>query len=802
MKISLNWLRELVPFKTSPEDLAHALTMAGFEVEEIEDRRTWANGVVVGRVLSCEPHPNADKLNVCQVDIGTKTLHIVCGAANVAADQLVPVAVVGTELPKIPLKIRVADKRGVRSEGMICSLAELGLATKSEGIHVFENRDLKLGSDVRPLLALDDVVLDLSSTANRADALSMIGIAREVAALTGGSLTLPPAPELNIPENPALLALQVEERQACPAYIGTRIEGVKIAPSPEWLQRKLQAAGTRPINNVVDITNYILLEWGQPLHAFDADRLGSPNRVGVRFAQPRESLTTLDSQARVLQPTNLLITAQDQPVALAGIMGGETSEVSDHTVNLMLEAALFDPVVTRRSARAQGLRTEASTRYERGVNFAELETAIARAIALITELAGGQAVAQAVADFRQISPRTIELRLDRVTQILGPVAETDSEAADSEEIEPDAIERILTCLGFTVSRDQERVWQVSVPPYRYRDMEREIDLIEEIARLHGYDNFSDTLPVKSELGFLSVEQQLQRQIREVFRAAGLTELVHYSLVAPSDSGQICLTNPFLSEYAALRTELLDGLVEAFVLNLNQGNGPLCGFEVGRVFWRTEDGYRESEHLGGILGGNPTLGNWQRQSRPLDWYAAKGLLESAFQRLGVSVEYQPDRRDSRLHPGRTASLWVSGERLGSLGQLHPQFRRERDLPDEVYGFELDLDVLMDAMDREPIALFAPYSAYPASDRDLALFAPAELSVSELQRAINNAAGPLLESVEVFDEYRGEGVPSGQRSLAFRLVYRSAERTLTDAQVEPVHQKVREALTDKFNVTLRS
>ncbi|MBD2103540.1 phenylalanine--tRNA ligase subunit beta [Leptolyngbya sp. FACHB-261] len=816
MKISLNWLRELVTFDLSPEALAHALTMAGFEVEEIEDRRTWAKGVVVGHVLSREQHPNADKLSVCQVDIGAeKPLNIVCGAANVAAGLFVPVATVGTELPKISLKIRPSKLRGVTSEGMICSLAELGLSTKSEGIHSFNQPDLKLGSDVRPLLGLDDVVLDLSSTANRADALSMVGIAREVAALTNGQLKLPITPKLEIPTDAASsLRLQVEEPQACPAYIGTLIEGVKIGPSPEWLQRRLQAAGIRPISNVVDVTNYVLLEWGQPLHAFDADQLRrqDPITVGVRFAKSGETLTTLDSQKRDLQAANLVITDGDKPIALAGVMGGEESEVSEQTVNLVLEAALFDPVAVRRSARAQGLRSEASTRYERGVNFAELEMACARAIALITELAGGQATAQSIADARQILPRTIELRLDRVAQVLGPVEPTDGENANASEedefegeIPPEQIERILTSLGFSVQRTEERVWTVGVPPYRYRDMEREIDLIEEIARLYGYDNFSDTLPAKSELGYLSVEQALLRRIREAFRAIGLTELIHYSLVSPNESEQsvqVQLSNPLLAEYSALRYELLDGLVGAFSYNLDQGNGPLNGFEVGRVFSRSEEGNSEAEHLAGILGGDNTVGTWQHQNRPLDWYSAKGLLESAFERLGLSVEYQPDRRDPRLHPGRTASLWISGERLGSFGQLHPQFRQERGLPDEVYAFELDLYVLMSAMDRRPVAIFKPYSTYPASDRDLALFAPLDLSVSELQRTISNAAGPLLESVSVFDEYRGEGVPTGRRSLAFRLVYRSSERTLTDQEVEPVHQNVREALVDKFNISLRS
>lgn len=826
MRISLNWLRELIDFTMNPEELAQTLTMAGFEVEDIEDRRTWAQGVVIGKVLDCQPHPNADKLRVCEVDIGSGSpLGIVCGAPNARADIYVAVATVGTYLPKIDLNIRPAKLRGVRSEGMICSLAELGLTKESAGIHIFaeagENPDLQLGSDVRPLLGLDDVILDITATANRADALSMVGIAREVAALTGATLRLPEAPETKVgaqdvtPSSP--LTLKIEEPQACPAYIGTVIENVKIGTSPAWLQQRLQAAGVRPINNVVDVTNYILLEWGQPLHAFDRDRLlqvvgsGQSSKtpsltVGVRYANSGEALKTLDGQTRTLQTQTLLITASDQPVALAGVMGGEETEVHENTQSLMLEAALFDPAAIRRSARSVGLRTEASARYERGINQAELEIACRRAIAMIAELAGGVPVEQKIADARPNQSawtRSIELRLDRVNQVLGPITVGD----DIGELQPEDMQRILTALGCQVTPTaKERVWTVTVPPYRYRDLEREIDLIEEIARLYGYDHFCDELPEETEAGYMSLDQELTRKLREGFRAAGLTELVHYSVMKPGEDKQIVLSNPLFAEFSALRTDLMSGLIDAFQYNLEQGNGVLNGFEIGRIFWRDEDGLMEADAVAGIMGGDPTVGRWSRGGRdqPMTWFEAKGVLESVFQRLGIAVEYQPDRRDSRLHPGRTASLWVQGNRLGTFGQLHPQLRQERGLPDAIYVFELDLEVLLSYLDRDEnlIPVFHPYSSFPPSDRDIALFAPVQVSVAEIERSIAKAAGTLLESVELFDEYRGENVPSGQRSLAFRIVYRASDRTLTDDDIEPVHQKVRDALVDKFNVNLRS
>ena len=820
MRISLNWLRELVDITLTPQALADTLTMAGFEVEEIEDRRTWADGVVIGKVLTRSPHPNADKLSVCTVDIGAKEPStIVCGAANVRADAFVPVAKLGTYLPKIDLKIKPRKLRDVPSEGMICSLAEVGLSKESEGIHIFDQEGLKPGEDARPHLGLDDVVLDLTSTANRADALSMVGIAREVAALTGAALKLPVVPDLTIAPG-SNLTIKVSEPQACPIYIGTVVENIKIAPSPLWLQRKLQSAGTRPINNVVDITNYVLLEWGQPLHAFDRDRLqtltgATDLTLGVRFAQAGETMKTLDGQSRSLQDQTLLITANDKPVALAGVMGGEATEVFADSQAILLEAAIFDTVATRRSARSQGLRTEASARYERGVNQAALETACRRALQLMVELAGGTIVTQAIDDARppqSFAARTIELRLARVNQILGLVF-VDPQGDRHELIDDDLgdlqaadVERTLTALGCELALKSEGVWTVTVPPYRYRDLEREIDLIEEVARLYGYDNFCNTLPNQGEAGYLPAEQAAVRKIQAAFQAVGLTEVLHYSLVKMGESKEIALANPLFVEYSALRTELLSAIIDAFQYNLEQGNGALNAFEIGRVFWREETGLDEADQIAGILGGDPMQGRWVTNGReqPMTWYEAKGALDSVFERLAVSVEYQPDRRNELLHPGRTASLWISGDRLGTFGQLHPQVRQERGLPDAVYVFELSLDVLLDHMlqDETIVPLFKPFSSYPSSDRDIAFFAPTQFAVAEIQRSLKQAGGQLLESIELFDEYKGANVPTGKRSLAFRLVYRAGDRTLTEQDVEPVHRKVREVLEEKFQAELRS
>jgi phenylalanyl-tRNA synthetase beta chain len=812
MRISLSWLRELVSFDLAAEELADKLTMAGFEVESIEDRRTWADGVVVGQILTADRHPNADKLQVCTVDIGApQPLNIVCGAANARAGLYVPVATIGTYLPNIDLKLRPTKLRGVKSEGMICSLAELGLAKESSGIHEFEE-PLSLGADVRPFLALDDVILDVTSTANRADALSMVGIAREVAALTGSALTLPEPPVLEA-TNMQANWVSIADSKACPAYIGTLIRGVQVQPSPLSLQRRLQAAGMRPINNIVDVTNYILLEWGQPLHAFDADTLKAGFDIDVRFTsdkgKQKAKIITLDEQERELHPQNLLITSGDLPVAIAGVMGGKDTEVSEKTQNIVLEAAIFDRAVVRRSARAQGLRTEASSRYERGVNQSALETASARAAQMLVEIAGGHIAEQCQVDRRNVMTRSIELRLSRVQQILGAI---ETEGGEEQDLPAEVVETTLRSLSFELElsqtegesedEDEEITWVVTVPPYRYADIEREIDLIEEIARIYGYDKFCETLPARTELGYLSVDQVLTRQIRDSLRGVGLTEVMHNSLCSPSASRQVTITNPVAIEYSALRTDLLSGLIDAFVYNLSQGNGCLNAFEIGRVFWSDEAGTDEADRVAGILGGDPTVGTWQHTSKPMDWYMAKGVLETVFHRLGVTVEYQPDQKDPRLHPGRTASLWISGQALGTFGQLHPQLRAEMDLPDEVYAFELDMYVLLDAMDRLAIPIFEPFSSFPKSDRDLAFFAAIRVSVAELQRAIAHTGSELLESVSLFDQYMGEGVPAGQRSLAFRLTYRKSDRTLTDEDINPVHQKIRDMLEEKFQVSLRS
>ncbi|MGK7913265.1 MAG: phenylalanine--tRNA ligase subunit beta [Synechococcus sp.] len=797
MKISLKWLRELVEFDWDPEAIGEALTLTGFEVEDIDDLQVRADGVVVGHILSAEQHPNADRLQVCQVDVNAENpLTIVCGAKNARTGLYVAVATVGTYLPTIDLKLRKTKLRGVKSEGMICSLKELGLEEESAGIYEFDGTP-QVGSDVRPLLGLDDAILDLVSTANRADALSMVGIARELSAITRNSVNLPVSTATK-PQQSATVTLNVADSAACPAYSGSLIRGVKIAPSPAWLSKKLEAAGVRSINNVVDITNYVLVEWGQPLHAFDWQKLQSvigdaTPTVGVRLAIAGETLKTLDGSNRNLATDNLVITAADRPVALAGVMGGEDTEVNEASADIFLEAALFDPVAVRRSARAQTLRTEASARYERGIDASAWLTARDRAVALILEIAGGELVEETVHDARPSGERTIVLRLQRLNDIMGDT------------ISAATVVEYLEALGFEMTQqtsEAETVWTVNVPAYRQRDIEREIDLIEEFARLYGYDRFSATLPSEASVGDISNWELLLRRIRLAFRSSGLTELMQISLCPQTTGVPVVITNPIAEEFSALRQELLSGLVDAYAFNQDRGNGPLNGFEVGKVFWREGDRYVEETRIGGVFGGNPTRQGWQKTAQSLDWFAAKGLLVKVFERLGLEVTFQSDSEQELLHPGRTASLWLKKQRLGIFGQLHPRSAKERGLPSEVYAFELSLPILVDGLQAVGIVTYSNFSTFPASDRDIAFYSPLEVSVGELETAIAKAGGELLESVQLFDEYRGKGVPDGQRSLAFRIVYRSGDRTLTEAEVESAHQEVRQQLEKQFSVSLRS
>jgi phenylalanyl-tRNA synthetase beta chain len=815
MRVSHQWLRELVSGPEGQaqldlplEALAERLSIAGFEVEGIEDLAAQAEGVVVGKVLERQPHPGASKLSVCRVDVGqAEALQIVCGAANVRAGLHVPVALVGATLPAVNLTIKPAELRGVASCGMICSLAELGLSDGSEGIAELDQllgTVPPLGTPVGPSLGLDDQVLELAITANRPDGLSMQGIAREVAALSGGRTHFPPVPPLA-----AVAPLDVDSDSLRAMEQGglfsvTALQDLRVGQSPRWLQRRLEKAGIRPINTIVDVTNLVMLETGQPLHAFDRDRLAGlsggqaqSSLLGLRQARPGECFTSLDGEERELSEAALTVTYADRPIALAGVIGGAEEAVSPATTAIWLEAAVFAPQLVRQSARSVGLRTEASSRFEKGLPLEATLAAADRACALLAELAGGRVVGRWLHARPQEPVAPLHLRRDALHNLLGPV-QVDGELQDLDDAR---IRGTLEAIGCSLD-DQGEGWHVRVPPSRAIDLRREVDLIEEVARLVGYDQFACHLPDPIEPGGLSDEQAAERRLRRALCHAGLQELCSFSLV-PAASGRLPLANPLLADYGHLRDTLADELLAAARRNLQSGQPGFWAFEIGSVYSASSEAGRSQ--LMGVLCAERRSERWRSSGKPCpaDYFQARGVLQQALASLRLSLEDRPLTDHSLLHPGRAAQLVLEGRPVGWFGQLHPQQAEQADLPEATHLFELDWQALLTAATRRTRwqPAFRPYATVPAAERDLALVVPRSTQAAALLHTIRKAGKPLLEHAELIDRFEGSQLEAGSCSQAFRLRYRDPQRTLTDEQVEQAHAAVRAALEKQFGASLR-
>ena len=814
MRVSLSWLKQLVQVTDSVEALAHRLSMAGFEEEEIEDLSARAKGVVVGFVKDREKHPNADKLSVCQVDIGSEeSIQIVCGAKNVRAGLHVPVAMVGAELPAVNLTIKAGELRGVSSNGMICSLSELGLATESDGIAELDaltDELPALGAPVAPILGLDDTVLELAITANRPDGLSMVGIAREVAALTGAALTLP-----DLTLKPAHELLQAshasaEAMQAGGLYGITLIEGVDGSQvSPTWVQQRLERAGINRVNAVVDITNVVMLEQGQPLHAFDADALeqltGKPVNAasfGLRQAREGEAFIGLDDRELSLDARAQVVTCHDLPIALAGVMGSKASGVTAATGRIWLESAMFSPAAVRTTARSVGLRTDASARFEKGLPREMTLACSIRALELLKELFPCEAKGLWVCGDSAADASSVLLRRDALHQLLGPIEDEEgsSDLADA------VVEQCLTALGCELSPSDEG-WNVIAPPSRRLDLAREIDLIEEVARLVGFDRFGAHLPDPLAPGALTPAQQAERRLRTLFCGAGLQEITTLSLVGASDSDpRIAISNPLLAETSHLRTNLWEEHLAVCVRNLKASQPGCWIFELGTTYAGSADAVEESRLLSGVICGEQRLERWTTSGKPAppDYYAARGRLTEVMQALKLDVSDRRLTDDSRLHPGRAATLVLEGRPLGCFGQLHPELAESHDLPEATFLFELDLSRLVESATRRNrwIPAFKAFPTVPASERDLAVVVDRSLAASDLMQSIRKAGKPLLEAVTLIDRFEGDQLGENKASQAFRLRYRHQSETLTDDQVQPVHDKVRNALVKQHGAELRS
>lgn len=813
MRVSLQWLQELVAGPAdafNPEVLAERLSIAGFEVEAVDDLSAQAAGVVVGWVEAREPHPDADKLSVCQVRVGEgEVLQIVCGAANVRAGIHVPVALVGSTLPAVNLTIKPAELRGVASSGMICSLAELGLADSSDGIAILDellDPVPAVGSPVGPSFGLDDQVLELAITANRPDGQSMQGIAREVAALVNGQVSLPAVPALP-PAQPMPVPAETQRAMEEGGLFSiTALRGLAVGPSPLWLQRRLQKAGIRPINNVVDITNLVMLETGQPLHAYDqrclvaGDGTADISQLGLRPGRD-ESFTALDGEERRLDTANLVVTYADRPIALAGVIGGLAEGVQASTTAIWLEAAVFAPQQVRRSARQAGLRSEACSRFEKGLPVESTLAAADRAVQLLQELCGAE-LEQRWLHSQPHSPRQpLALRRDALHNLLGPV-QVGGELSDL----PDArIVQTLEAIGCLVEPDADAEgWTVLPPPSRAIDLQREVDLIEEVARLVGYDQFACHLPDPIEPGGLTAEQQAERRLRRSLCSAGLQEACSFSLV-PEAPGRLPLANPLLADYGHLRDELHSELLAAARRNLQSGQPGFWAFEIGSVF-TAADPDRSERCLVGVICAERRAEHWSSagKPRPPSYFQARGVLQQALAQLSLVAEDRPLREHPLLHPGRAAELVLEGRPQGWFGQLHPQKAAELDLPEQCHLFQLALDPLLVAATRrnrwQPA--FSPFATVPSSERDLAVIVPSQTTCSSLLQVIRKAGKPLLERAELIDRFESDQLGEGRCSQAFRLRYRDARRTLTDEEVEACHTRVRQALERQCGAELRS
>lgn len=810
MRVAYKWLKEMVDVNLPPQELADKMTMAGIAVETVENLAQGLDRVVVGQINSMEKHPDADRLWVCQVAVGDEVRQIVTGAQNINSGDKIPVALDGANLPN-GVSIKPAKLRGVPSSGMLCSIGELNLDPKDwpeearEGILILPP-DAPVGQAFAEYLGIDEYVLELELYPNRADCLGMINVAREVAAITGGKLNLPQWADGAKPELPVReinTRVSVEDPDLCRRYTAMLIEDVKIAESPAWMKQRLSAAGMRPINNIVDITNYIMLEMGQPLHAFDYDTLRG-REISVRRAKPGEKLVTLDNAERVLDESMLVIADREEPVGLAGVMGGLDSEVTDRTRTILLEAAHFAGSNIRRTSRNLGLRSEASLRFEKGVNAANLVAVQGRVAELVELLGAGRAVGPIVDVYPlPLSPLSLTLHTAKVNEVLGL------------SLSDEQIETTLASLRFNQKWLEPGRLQIDIPTYR-ADLIQEVDLIEEVARLHGFDKIPTSLPSgNTTLGKRTVEQSLRLKARKAFAHCGFTEVLNFSFTGPRSldklglapnhpwRDQIRILNPLRDELSLMRTTLVPGLLETAAKNASRRNLDLAIFEQGFVYNPVDKEMkslpREVYKLAGLASGILAK-TWNQPQVAMDFYFVKGALENVVKELGIkNYTLVPVEDISFMHPGRTANIMVRGKAAGFVGEVHPDVMEGYDLPGRTYVFELDSSLLFAASDLR--IKFAQIPRFPAVTRDMALLVDEGIAVERVYRSIRKAGGELLRDVRLFDVYQGAQVPAGKKSVAFSLVYQSTERTLTDEEVSKLHDAIKKTLDQEFGAELR-
>ena len=798
MRISLNWLQDYVDIDCSVEELAHQMTMLGLEIESIEELGDDVREVYVGKILAIEPHPDADKIVVCQTDVGGEApLQICCGAKNMKVGDKVPVAIVGATLPG-GFEIARRKMRGVESQGMMCGAGEIGLPDDVDGLMILDE-EAPIGMDVKTLLGMGDVVLEIEVTPNRADWASMIGVARELSARFESELRVP---EIALVEQGApidsLTSVTVEDTDLCPRYMGRVLTKVQVGPSPEWLCEHLIAAGQRPINNIVDVTNFVLLETGQPLHAFDYDKLAE-NRIVVRAARANEPINTLDGEARKLGEGMLVIADAKQPQCVAGVMGGADSEVGDGTTTIFLESAFFQPGSVRKTSRNLGLISESSQRFQRGADPEMVAYALDRAAQLIQELAGAQ-IAEGVIDAypTPFEPREVTLPYARTLRLLGV------------DVAAETQRKFLEGLGFEILNHDDSQVTVQVPLRRH-DVSMEADLIEEIARMYNFDNMPVTLPKvrQCEKVFAPDEKRI-RALRHFMVGLGLTEFYNWTFSNPDEvqraalpesyTNMLRLENPLSEKQATMRSSMIPSLLGNAARNLNYGVNAIAGFEIGPVYQPGEGDELPTQcnRICIVLAGQAESAHWTHGPRATDFYDLKGVVEVVLARFGLSTDLV-EIDWATFQVGQRAEIVKGKKSVGVLGRVASSVGRAFESDQPIYIAELDLDLLL-AQKQTP-AQFQAVPAFPPSARDLAVVVEGSVPAGDLREKVVQSGGKLLRSVEIFDIFEGEQVGVGKKSVALNLIFQSDERTLTEKDTQKAVDKVLKRLKHEYKAELR-
>ncbi len=833
MRVSYSWLKDLVGLSQPVENVADQLSMAGFEVESIEDLSKATQNVVVGYVRSKKSHPNAEKLSICIVDIGgSQPLQIVCGASNVKEGIHVPVAKIGARLEKINLIIKEGVIRGVKSYGMICSLQELGIEDNSDGIAILENIIDKvptLGTPVAELFGLNDVILDIAITANRPDGMSMRGIAKEIAAITNSKLNLPNIKNKLPIKNKIDDSFNKTDVESCDFYGLTYVTGIDVnRKTPKWISDRLLKAGINAVNSCVDMTNLVMLEQGQPLHAFDADSLenvtGKPvNQLSftIRCAKKGEQIRTFDGNKINIDENVTIVACNDHPIAIAGVIGSFDTGVTQNTKRIWLESAIFSPKIVRINSRCCGIRTESSSRFEKGLAKEITIDSIYRSIDLFEQVYKNIETDFYSSDIRTRPKTSICLRRSSMNRILGKLnsdivsnqanhsnnTKTSLPKVNDEDryIYKETVDNILSRLGCSFTF-KDSTWMVDVPAERSSDLTREIDLIEEISRLIGYDNFESSLPEPINPGTLTPHQLSERRLRNILSTSGLQEVMTSSLTSCSDNeNRVSISNPLLAEASHLRTNLYEEHLKICARNIKSGRQGCWIYEIGSIFSQDSTEIIQSPVLSGIICGSNSLEKWSTNGKPkfLTYFQARGLLHRSLMGINVILGDSPLREHKLLHPGRASSLHLEGKCIGVFGEFHPSITTDLDLPKASYLFELNLQNVLDSATRKNKwnRIFKPYSTFPTLERDIALIVDSQTNSKEIATLIKKAGQPLLDEVELIDKY-SDLSNSNKCSLAFRMRFKSNQKTLKDEEVLPLQEKIRKQLVQKYKVELRS